>query len=934
MPDPNATTPPTGSSRTGSHGWQPPTVEQLQAALPQYEVQQFLARGGMGAVYKGFQKSLDRFVAIKILPPDIEDGDVHYAERFKQEAKAMAKLRHPGIVAVYDAGETADGLLYYVMEFIEGTDVAQMVAANGRLARKDALSICLPVCDALAYAHGKGIVHRDIKPSNIMIESDGTVKVADFGLAKTVTIESGGFTRSDLALGTPDFIAPECLIPSIKVDARADLYAVGVMLYQMLTGEIPRGMFKLPSKRTAGLDERFDAIVCKAMETDREERYQTALDVRRDLEAITKPLPLPAPAKKKFPVAFVASLVCGLTIVAGVVTWFVEGKKTTVVEMKTTAGNPTKSAAPVLETGAIRIYAGPDEIPHLPHVKWEREAVRLDNQGLKFLGVQGRDMALRAEILMNPEQGTPTLVTRLSGSGTQINNYTLDLYSAKGTVVLHSVHLGKRIFLREWPLPRAYRPDEWLPLELRAVGDEITVSAEGKVLGTVHDTSQPQAGAIQIWARAAGYFRNIVVLPLDHPAAAPAPSAVFAVQSFGGHRYQLLDEMMTWDTAQAKAGAMGGHLATIGSMEERKWVEDRIVSGLKSLGRKEADKRLFLGASRDDRGSWGWVTGEPFETALWIGESPDPVKEPKSIRLTWDFGMHKWIAVGPAWTGFPLVEWEGEPEKSGPALVPAAATKDAPFVNSLGMRFVPVPITGGPTDKQRVLFSVWETRVQDYEPFVKETSIKWEAAGFPQDPKHPAVMVSWEDAQVFCRWLTERERKAGRLRATERYRLPTDHEWSCAVGIGGREDPAETPRQKTDKITDVFPWGLGWPPPDGAGNYRGEEATGYEARATQQILTGYHDGFPTTAPVGSFPANRFGLFDLGGNAFEWCEECVDPERPARVLRGSSFAVDPSRSHLGSSNRGLGGPQARLNDLGFRVVLSASAPAASDQPRER
>ena len=254
--------------------------------LPQYEVQQFLARGGMGAVYKGTQRSLDRCVAIKILPPGIENEEVHYGERFKQEARAMAKFKHPGIVAVHDAGETPDGLLYFIMEFIEGTDVAQLVAAQGKLPVAQALSITAHICDALAYAHSRGIVHRDIKPANIMIEADGAVKVADFGLAKVVAQESAALTRSDMSLGTPDFIAPEALIPGLKVDARADLYAVGVMLYQMLTGRIPRGRFQLPSRVQPEMDPRLDAIVDKAMQTDREQRYASAAELREDVERV------------------------------------------------------------------------------------------------------------------------------------------------------------------------------------------------------------------------------------------------------------------------------------------------------------------------------------------------------------------------------------------------------------------------------------------------------------------------------------------------------------------------------------------------------------------------------------------------------------------------------------------------------------------------
>lgn len=162
--------------------WQPPSPEFLQAMLSGYYVEGFLARGGMGAVYRGVQVSLSRRVAIKILPPKLAEADANFAERFKQEARAMAQLNHPGIVSVYDFGEMQDGTLYFIMEFVDGTDVSQMVAQQGRLPSAHAMAITAHVCDALQYAHERGVVHRDIKPANIMVGYDGSVKVADFGL--------------------------------------------------------------------------------------------------------------------------------------------------------------------------------------------------------------------------------------------------------------------------------------------------------------------------------------------------------------------------------------------------------------------------------------------------------------------------------------------------------------------------------------------------------------------------------------------------------------------------------------------------------------------------------------------------------------------------------------------------------------------------------
>jgi hypothetical protein len=258
---------------------------------------------------------------------------------------------------------------------------------------------------------------------------------------------------------------------------------------------------------------------------------------------------------------------------------------------------------------------------------------------------------------------------------------------------------------------------------------------------------------------------------------------------------------------------------------------------------------------------------------------------------------------------------------------PVNATMDAPFVNTLGMKFVPVPILGGPTGGKTVLFSVWDTRVQDYEDFVKETKRRWSKVDFEQGPTHPAVGVSWEDAQVFCQWLTAREQAAGRLPAGFSYRLPSDHEWSCAVELGAREDAAKLPAEKNDRINDVFPWGTQWPPPKGAGNYAGEELQPALAAGkfsyTKGVIAGYNDGFVNTSPVGSFRANRLGLYDMGGSVQQWCEDWFDKDQKDRVLRGASWH-DYDHGRLLSSNRGHGVPGSRGNIGGFRCVVGVSA----------
>ncbi len=296
---------PRSSSAGGRLRWEPPSPEELQKLLPQYEINSLLGRGGMGAVYRGMQVHLDRPVAIKILPPGLDDADATYSERFRNEALALAKLNHPGIVGVYDFGRTSNGMLYIVMEFVDGTDVAKMLAKQGRLPSAHAMAITAHVCDALKYAHERGIVHRDIKPANIMVGFDGVVKVADFGLAKMGQGgQNTGLTQSGVAMGTMHYIAPEALTLGVSVDHRADIYAMGVMLYQMLTGGLPQGMFKLPSLQVAGLDPRYDAIISRALLNDRELRYQTVVELRRDLDAIlTQPVVKVDAAAGKAPAA-------------------------------------------------------------------------------------------------------------------------------------------------------------------------------------------------------------------------------------------------------------------------------------------------------------------------------------------------------------------------------------------------------------------------------------------------------------------------------------------------------------------------------------------------------------------------------------------------------------------------------------------------------
>ena len=278
----------------GTRAFNAPSVAELAPAFPQLEILELLGCGGMGAVYRARQRELDRIVALKILPPGAGAGPA-FAERFAREAKALARLNHPGIVAIHDFGR-ADGLYYFLMEFVDGVTLRRLLE-GGRVSPREALAIVPQICDALQYAHDQGIVHRDIKPENILLDRGGRVKVADFGLAKLVGTGSepvakagSGAASSTLTdagkiMGTPAYMAPEQAEHPADVDHRADIYALGVVFYQMLTGELPPKPLQPPSRKVQ-TDVRLDEVVLHALEQEPERRYQQASQVKTAVETI------------------------------------------------------------------------------------------------------------------------------------------------------------------------------------------------------------------------------------------------------------------------------------------------------------------------------------------------------------------------------------------------------------------------------------------------------------------------------------------------------------------------------------------------------------------------------------------------------------------------------------------------------------------------
>jgi predicted Ser/Thr protein kinase len=255
-----------------------------------YEIVEELGRGGMGVVFKAHHTRLDRLVALKVLPAEA-GRDPAFAERFSREARALAKLNHPHIVGIYDFGQAGEQS-YFVMEYVDGSNLRQRMKAD-RIDPQEALRIAGEVCDALQYAHEAGIVHRDIKPENVLLDKRGRVMIADFGIAKILTGKQTDYTLTGpmQVVGTWHYMAPEQLENPLGLDHRADIYSLGVLLYEMLTGQRPVGRFPMPSQ-VAGVDERVDALVLRALEQEPGKRFQTTTEMQAALQDSSKALVL------------------------------------------------------------------------------------------------------------------------------------------------------------------------------------------------------------------------------------------------------------------------------------------------------------------------------------------------------------------------------------------------------------------------------------------------------------------------------------------------------------------------------------------------------------------------------------------------------------------------------------------------------------------
>jgi len=904
-----------------------------------------LGRGAMGITYKAFDKNLRCDVALKVISDRLLE-DSAAAGRFLREARSAAKLRHRNVASIFHLGQYGSAH-FYAMEFIDGETVTARVKREGPLPCLFALDIAQQVASALIAAETQRLVHRDIKPSNLMLvrEGDGEiiVKVIDFGLAKSILMQSSAAITSSGFVGTPYFMSPEQLDRQAE-DIRSDIYSLGITLWFMLTGK-PTFIGSIASVIAQHLDRTppFDdlailpsevvAVLRRMLEKDRENRIQTAVALRTELRACigrleslqapeqlsisgelnfetialntpTRSIPFPAPnelVRERY------RLIEDLDPANPRHTFYGEDESTrTRVELRlfrlpdpvlTQLQEEAKRIQAVAHPNFLKVFTVEREEAYCFAVfEW------LEGFPLSDLLRVRRTLTLRESCLLL-KQIAPAVDAALAA------NLCLEMNLSK--VMVHfpdgfgepSEELVLRCPLDEWPafvikmdaLGRAHEP-----------GDTATGGEPEIVEGSRVEQGVIRVGLL-IYELLGGKPGGVTPLPN----ASEEENRVLRRCLTPGRSFATAVEFYEALSALSEGGPAVSATRTSIPLPVPERDGQAQAAPLPSADEVQANDQTGSGTSDRKKPLSRWVlvliTMIVFAGLGWwfASRTVTPPAQPPIAKAT------------PTPTPKPVVAHH------------APLVAGEPWSNSLEMKFVPIG---------QIHFAVWQTRVRDFAAFVQATgydasggmssvvtqngfklnALTWKEPGFVQTPDHPVVGISWEDAGQFCDWLTRKERAEGSLSAFQRYRLPTDAEWSSAVGL--TRETGGTPEERSGGTKNVYPWGNRFPPPNDFGNYAGSESrTG--APQNWLVIPGYHDAYPRTGPVSAFAPNQKGVSSLGGNVWEWCEDKYKNGLNWRTLRGGSWATSRADETLSSYRRGYD-PYFRSDDVGFRCVIAS------------
>ena len=814
-----------------------------QKVFGRYTLVRILGRGGMGVVWLAKDDKLDREVALKFLP-EVMMGDKLALTELKRETRRSLELTHSHIVRIYDFMEDARTAAI-AMEYIAGDTLtnARVGRPGHRYEPTELAAWVTQLCSALDYAHTKAkVVHRDLKPANLMIDAAGDLKVTDFGIASSIADSVSRVSREAGSSGTPVYMSPQQMMGE-KPSVADDVYSLGATLYDLLTGKPPfytgNIILQVQNKMPPSIAERRQQLEVAGASISAEWEQTIASCLAKE------PKDRPTSARE------VAERL-------GLAQWSTQNPATRTPQPEpaitpapppraTSAGAKSKAplfvgiAAGVVMMAAAGYYFG----IYAPEQRRLAEIARLEADGraaeaAQLRNQQEREAALAREQAEREQRDFAIIRARIDSvlDGAPRNQ----LEAAQKAV---NDYLAKA--------PDRYRVDiitAWTPRSAAWETSRLASARGGIAIRTNPEGAEVRVGAVAL-DRSPLNLRD---------------------QRLGKYPVRVrLEGYEAWD----------GEI----EVRENEFAELNLTL-VRSTG------RVVL------RGTPG---AEVYRGQQRLGVLPLTLDEVPTgdVRYTVSAnGYTPQVLNG-------VVPRQQELVLSAELETIPFPSAGQPFENTLGMRFVPVP-------GLNVLFSVWETRVKDFQDFVnatghdatkgmwsiaggawKQQGHTWANPGFAQSPSHPVVGINWDDAKAFCRWLTDKERREGKLAPNQEYRLPTDAEWTAATA------------------GDQYPWGNQWPPPPNAGNYVGNEPKDANWPSNWVAIAGYNDGYAMTAPVGTYRPNRFGLYDLGGNAKEQIEDRKKGMRGAgfNTYNQAELASSYPESHEGE--RGF--------NVGFRVV---------------
>ena len=926
-----------------------------------------LGHGAMGVTYKAFDTNLQCNVALKVISAAYLN-DPTAGERFLREARGAARLRHRNVASVFHLGRNGDSY-FYSMEFIEGETLDAMIKREGALDLVDALDVAAQVSNALIAAAKQNLIHRDIKPSNLMLtrEDDGEmiVKVIDFGLVKSAMVGStAGALTSTGFVGTPYFASPEQLDQQDE-DIRSDIYSLGVTLWFMLTGRptfmgsvasvIAQHMEKTPSfDSLAVLPSMVVDVLRRMLEKDLSKRFQNPTELRVELKRCIEALR-------------------GSQTSAGAALPLTGNEGFQTVALSSTHGFKSAASGTVL---AERYRLIEDLNPGNPGHTFHAEDVSLKRRVCLRM-VRG-DAASFVRVQEDAERSrngeNPNWIEVLAALRAGALNFVV-LEWMEGFSLVDLLRVRRELTLREALTildQVAAAADEardlglLLELELRDIFlhfPEGFGQSDPSILLRCPIAEWPAflvklnpLGCIQEVETSAGEAaeRTMIAAPQRNPGADVTQVGKVAYELLGGKpgRFAPLANLSEpgnealrecvasngkFSTAREFVSALGGNVEA-----SKPWIPSGAQAPVADAADAPKAERATSPAPQAAPPPASMTpaqsgTGVPPVTVAIPSKLPAPKPSASLMPLiACIVGIVAVIGGGLAWifgsghsptTTTPIAD-TGMP--SVPSVKAVTGRKPpqpgVAWTNSLDMEFVPLG---------DIHFGANKTRVRDFKAFVDADNYEaiggmsthqkdgfkdhgnnsWEKPGFIQTSEDPVVGVSYNDAKHFCDWLTAKERREGSLRADQAYRLPTDQEWSEAVGLP--VESGATPEERSGRIKG-FPWGSVWPPPPNVRNYAGAESrAGFGS--DWQVIPAYSDLFQRTSPARKFGPAKNGIYDLGGNAWEWVQDHYNKTFRWRTLRGGSWATAKQEQLLSSYRLWLD-PSFRQDDAGFRCVL--------------